>query len=69
MLEEYELCGIELEDLRPLFGETADDPMYATYDVSEAQRSRLEEAAEVLIDLKNYDYCIDSNAIGEKEIH
>lgn len=67
MLEEYELHDIELEELQMLFGETPADRMYHSYDVSETQKSRLEDAASVQIDLTNYDYCIDTNAIGERD--
>jgi hypothetical protein len=67
ILEEYELREIELEELQTLFGETSFDPMYHSYDVSEAQRSRLEKAASVRIDLKSFDYCVDANATGEKD--
>ena len=64
ILEEYELRDIELDELQMLFGETPADPMYHSYDVSEIQRARLEEAASAQIDLANYDYCVDTDTVG-----
>jgi hypothetical protein len=64
MVAEYELHGIELEELRMLFGETVDDPMFHSYDVTEIQKPRLEKAASVSIDLDNFDYCVEATAVA-----
>jgi hypothetical protein len=45
--------GIELDELQSLFGESRDDPMYHSYDVTQSQAKRLGEAAGVQLDLDN----------------
>jgi hypothetical protein len=53
---ERKVEGISLADLQTLFGESPNDPMYHSYDVTAAQVERLEIAANIKIDLDNYDY-------------
>ena len=60
LLGEYRLQGITLEELQALFGESSEDPMYDSYDVTESQVERLEKATGVSIDLHSYDYFIQA---------
>ena len=61
---EYVLKGIELDELQNLFGESRDDPMYHSYDVTQSQAKRLGEAAGVQLDLDKYDYFVQAYSVA-----
>lgn len=65
LVGEYKLEGIDLTELQRLFGESPDDPMYHSYDVTAAQAERLERATGVHIDLDSYDYFVQAYSIDE----
>jgi hypothetical protein len=65
LVGEYRLEGMEIAELQQLFGESSDDPMYHSYDVTAAQAGRLERSTGVHIDLDSYDYFIQAYSVDE----
>lgn len=63
LVGEWGIAGVSLADLQELFGVAADNPMYDSFAVSEAQREPLQRAIGIKIDLHRYDYFVDADAV------
>ena len=62
LLDEFELNGVELQELRASFQRPADDPMYLCYPVSKVQPQYLQRYVSEKIDVEAYDYFVECYA-------
>jgi hypothetical protein len=60
---QWQIDGLSLADLQELFGVASDDLMYGSFPVTEAQVEPLRKATGIPIDLLQYDYFVDADAL------
>jgi hypothetical protein len=60
---EWPIEDLSLADLQQLFGVAPEDPMYGSFPVTEAQAGQLAQAAGTAVDLRQYDYFIEADAL------
>lgn len=63
LLDEFELEGVELQELQVLFQEPPDEPMYDCYPVSKTQAKSLQKYVNEKIDVASYDYFVECYAV------
>ena len=64
---EFELEGVELQELQTLFKEPSNEPMYDCYPVSKVQAESLQKYVDEKIDVESYDYFLECHAVPAAE--
>jgi hypothetical protein len=64
LVAEWPLSGIELPELRRLFGAAEDDPMFACWPVRPEHVERLSRAVDREIDLNRFEYFVEAYRTG-----
>lgn len=68
LIGETTLNTISLTELQTWFGAPADDPLYDCYPVSMPQASHLQQKLEEQLDLDQYSYYLECDAVAESKL-